>query len=96
VQDEGRRLGLRLDSGDGRAQRTGHVDIGRLVEADVAVADLHEAESPGAMRHRPVRHRLPQRRSLERAAGHRPHRAGAYPCHALQEVPARWIELFVV
>ena len=25
------------------------------------------------------------------AAGHRPHRAGAYPCHALQEVPSSWI-----
>ena len=47
MQDEGRRVGLGLDLRDRRAQRRGDVRVGRLVEADVAVADLHEAESPG-------------------------------------------------
>ena len=34
-----------VDLVDGQLQRSGDVLVGRLVEADVAVADLDEAES---------------------------------------------------
>ena len=54
VQHERRRFGCRLDLRDRRAQRRGDVGVRRLVEADVAVADLDEAQAahaaPCAMR----------------------------------------------
>ena len=43
VQDERGRLGFGLDLRDRRAQRGGHVGVRRLVESDVAVADLDKA-----------------------------------------------------
>ena len=44
VDHEGGLRRHRFDLGDGFAQRAERVGVGRLVEADVAVADLKEGE----------------------------------------------------
>ena len=44
VQHECRRCGQRVHLGNRRAQRRGNVRVCVLVESDVAVADLHEAQ----------------------------------------------------
>src|ERR1700675_5065073 len=44
VNDEIRFVGHRVDLVDCRLQSSGDVRVGRLVKADVAVADLHKAE----------------------------------------------------
>src|SRR5262249_8968540 len=62
--------------------------------ADVAVADLHEAERVAAASHRLHGTGLSERRPFQHSARQRPHRAGTHPCHAFQEIPS--IELFFV
>src|SRR5260370_15534292 len=46
VNDEIRRVRHRVDFVDCRLQSSGNVRVGRLVKADVAVADLNKAEVP--------------------------------------------------
>ena len=48
VQQERRLLGCGLDLGDRTAQRRGDIGIRWFVEADVAVADLHELKAAAA------------------------------------------------
>jgi len=59
-------------------QRGVHIGIGRLVESDVAVADLYELKAI-------VPAGLTEQLRGRYAAGHRPHDTGAGPCHAAQE-----------
>ena len=47
VEDQVGGRGQGVDLGDGRLQRRDHVGVSGLVEADVSVADLHEAEARG-------------------------------------------------
>ena len=75
-------LRLRVDQCDRLAQAGDRIGVGRLVEADMAVADLHEAE--GGVLRRGV---LEQRAGVRDAAMHQPQRAGAGPGHALEEAP---------
>ena len=52
VDDERRLLGQAVDDVDRAVERSGHIGIRLLVEADVAIADLHEerpAETCGAL-----------------------------------------------
>src|SRR6185437_16218546 len=67
---------------DGGAHGLGDVGVRRLVEADVAIADLHEEQiaAPG----RPL---AEQRRAWD-AAAERPDHPGARPGHALEEAAA--------
>ena len=87
VQHERRRLRFGLDLRDRGAQRRGDVGVCRLVEADVAVADLDEAQAAAARRAAPSgRDRSARAASPQHAAGHRPDGPGADPGHALQEM----------
>jgi hypothetical protein len=82
VEDEGGRLGRRLDFGDRRPERRRDVRVGRLVEADVAVADLREAQPAHHAAVPAAAHGLLDRRALQHAARHRPERPRPDPCHA--------------
>ena len=79
--------GRRVDLVDRQLQRPGDVLVGRLVEADVAVADLHEAE---ACCQRGLRYRCVGGGGKEsgrgHAARHRPQKAGARPGHAAEKI----------
>ena len=82
VQHEGRLWPQGLDSLDGQAERAGDVGVGGLVEADMAVADLDEAE--------PARGRLGRLGGADQprarhAAGDRPEHARPDPGHAAQQ-----------
>ena len=70
-------LRLRVDLRDRLAQAGDRVRVRRLVEADMAVADLHEAE--GGIR---LHCALQQRAGVRDAALHHPQRAGTGPRHA--------------
>ncbi len=83
MNDEIRFVGHRVDLVDCRLQRSGNIRVGRLVKADVAIADLHKAEVPtfagtsiSGFGESP-RHR--------NTATHGPDQACTRPCHALQE-----------
>ena len=95
MEDERWRVGVGLDLRDRGAQRRGHVRVGRFVEPDMAVADLHEPQRAATVHHpHCTARRLPERRSAQHAVRERPHGARPYPRHALQEIPS--IELFVI
>src|SRR6202521_5520337 len=70
----------RADAVDGFLERAGNVHIGDVFEADMAVADLHEAEVTlgGAAG-------LSQVAGRQDAGAQCPHDAGASPRHALEE-----------
>src|SRR6266850_168257 len=96
VQDERRLFGSRLDLCDGGTQRGGDIGVRRLVEPDMAIADLDEAEAAhapavtqGAARG------LLNRHALEHAALQGPHGSSADPSHTLQE-PAPIPNLLVI
>jgi hypothetical protein len=74
----------RFDLGDGFAQRAERVGVGRLVEADVAVADLEEGEgwSLGG------EHLVEQAQGFRHAARQGPQHASPGPDHALEGAPA--------
>ena len=86
VQDERRLFGCRLDLRDRGTQRGGDIGVRGLVEPDMAVADLDEAEAahPRTVTHGATRG-LFDRHALEHTARQGPHRARADPGHALQE-----------
>src|SRR5436305_14552945 len=84
VDHEGRFYRHRLDFADRLLERADRVGIGRLVEADMAVADLQEAQ-PGRLGG------LRRADKAERArypARNGPEHAGAGPGHAFQHPPA--------
>ena len=74
----------RIDSPQCGLKRRGDVGVGRLVEADVAVADLHECE----IRLRGRLHWFAEHPRRGHSAGKSPNQAGAGPGHALQESAA--------
>src|SRR5712671_7014507 len=82
-----------MDFRDRRSQRRGDVRVRVLVEADMAVTDLHE---PQAVRRDTGVRGLFDRRALEDAAGHGPDRARADPRHAFQEAAAIPFRLVVL
>ncbi len=83
VNEKLRLLGQRVDLVDGGLQRAGNVRIGRLVEADVAVADLDKRE----VVFRWFRVGSQQFRGGH-ASGDRPDDTGSGPRHALQKASA--------
>ena len=95
VDDEVGLARHRGDPGDRLAVGGARVGVDRrLGEADMAVADLHEAERPGRPR---GRGRLQADRGGH-AAGQRPDQAGPGPRHAFQEAAAAFagLAIFVV
>jgi hypothetical protein len=84
VHDERRPLRQRIDARDALLERPDHIGVRWLVEPDVTVADLHEAERPRCARGA----HITQRTRGEAAASERPHDAGPGPRHALQEALA--------
>src|SRR5262245_147550 len=68
MKDKRRRLGRSLDFRDCGAQRRCDVGVRRLVESDMAVADLDEAERAVSVRHHRRASGLAQRRSFQDAA----------------------------
>ena len=85
VDHEGRLDRQRLDLVDGFFQRAERIGVGRLVEADMAVADLQEGER----RPPPCGMRLADQAERARhAARDRPEHAGAGPGHAFQHLAA--------
>src|SRR5580692_1466768 len=83
MDDEIRLVGHRVDLVDRRLQSSGDIRVGRLVEADVAVADLHECEVRAFARTSISGLReCPRDRN---ATAHRPDQACTCPCHALQK-----------
>ena len=90
--------GSGIDPPHGSLQRGRHVGVRRLVEADVAVADLHEGE----IGLRGWLHRFAEDARGRHAAGKGPDEAGAGPGHALQKsaavdaVGARWLRFVLL
>src|ERR1700730_12104022 len=82
VQQEFRRLCQPIDFVHGRLQGPNHVRIGWLVEAQVAVADLYEAEVYAVYM---SIHALGEGTRHWNATAHRPHQSRTRPRHALQE-----------
>ena len=80
MDQKSRLLRLRIDLGDGLFQRAERIRIGRLVEADMTVADLQEGQplgfGRGGFTHDTER--------VRHAAGYGPQHAGADPGHAFQ------------
>ena len=86
VQDERRLFGSRFDLRDCGTERGGDISVRGLVEPDMAVADLDEAEAAHARAVSDGATRGPfDRHALEHAACQCPHCARADPGHALQE-----------
>src|SRR5262249_12878746 len=81
VENQVRLLDGSVDLVDGDLQRTINVSVGRLVEADVAVADLNKSEV-GGFGLAFLRAEQPR---TGYAAGERPDYSGAGPLHALQK-----------
>ncbi|HUI56384.1 MAG TPA: hypothetical protein VLY04_15520 [Bryobacteraceae bacterium] len=79
MDEEGRWFSHRIYFGDGGLQSALDVGVGLFVEADVAVADLNEAQV--ALGRLAVACHL----AVRGAAGERPNHAGAGPSHAFQE-----------
>src|ERR1700722_8126934 len=73
-------LRQRDDAADRFLERAERIRIGRLVEADMAVADLQAGEALGLLRRR-LAHDAQRRRH---AAGNGPQLAGADPGHAFE------------
>ena len=91
--DHERRLDRhRLDLVDGFLQRAERVGIGRLVEADMAVADLQEGHAGGLGGLR----RTDQSQRTGHAARNGPEHAGACPGHAFQHAAAADAVCFIV
>src|ERR1017187_3318081 len=85
VDDELGRLGQRIDLVHGGLQRSHHVRIGRLVEPDMAVADLHESHlALGLARVC----RFGECARAENADDDGPDYACSSPGHAFEESPA--------
>jgi hypothetical protein len=76
-----------VDLVDGHLQGTVDVGVGRLVEADVAVADLNESEVGGFG----LVFGSAEQLRTGYAAGERPYYGGAGPLHALQKAPAVYV-----
>src|SRR4051794_4430908 len=72
----------RVDLVDGFLQRADRIRIGRLVEADMAVADLQERHAGGLGGQR----RVDNAERARHAAGDGPEHAGAGPGHAFQDL----------
>src|SRR5260370_17919910 len=86
VKDEIRLVGHGVDFVDGGLQRSRYIRIRRLVETDVAIADLYKGEvRPFAGIFAVALGECPGHRD---AATHGPDQARASPCHALQEPAA--------
>ena len=96
MQHERGRIWFSLDLLDGRTKRRGHVGIRRLVEADMTVADLNEAETAAAMRHRRRQGCLAERRPSQDPARHGPCGARTDPRHALEKVSPIQLALVIV
>ena len=73
----------RIDLVDGNLQGGGHIRVGRLVESNVAIADLDEAEI-GAFDGF-VAEILGEGLRDWNPAGHSPDESGAGPSHALEK-----------
>ncbi len=86
VQQEVGLAGQRVDLVDGQLEGAGDVLIGGLVEADVAVADLDEAELRCAFRHRLLAARRSEELRGGHASGNGPYQAGSGPGHAAEKV----------
>ncbi len=82
MQQESRLHGQRVDLSDGRAKSRGHIVVRGFVEADVAVADLHEEELAF------FRRLGAQAGRARDAAADRPEQACPDPRHAAQKVAA--------
>ena len=86
MNDEIRLVGHRVNFVDCRLQRGSDVRIGRLIETDVAVADLHKAEVP-AFAGTSISS-LGECPRHWNATAHGPDQPCTRPCHALQEPAA--------
>ena len=84
VENQVRLLDGGVDLVDGHLQGTVDVSIRRLVEADVAVADLNESEVGGFG----LAFLSAEELRAGYAAGERPYYSGAGPLHALQKAAA--------
>src|SRR5438309_11510400 len=87
VEDECRRRWQRIDLVDGCSQRSDDVSIRGLVESDVAVTDLYEAEVTFQRVMRRV-FKVAKRERLYNAALNNQQCSGACPGHAFQESAA--------
>jgi hypothetical protein len=75
-----------VDLADRLLQRRGNVSVSCLVEADMAIAYLNEAECSTSVRLM-LRH-LPEGFRTKHSSAYRPNHAGASPSHALQKTAA--------
>src|SRR6185437_7825000 len=81
MNHEGGLVRQRFDAADALLQRADGIRIRRLeVEADMAVADLHEAQPVSFRRERLV----DEARGARNPPGNGPQHAGADPCHAFE------------
>ena len=86
-----------VNGADRLAQRAGRVEVRRVCEADVTVADLHEAQSAAC-------HRFGRGRRLggaeqggpRHSSAYRPEHARAGPNHALEQAAAARVALLLV
>ena len=92
VDHERRLFRHRLDLVDGLLQRAERIGIGRLVEADMAVADLQERHPGGLGGQR----RVDDAERARHAAGDGPEHAGACPGHAFQHAASADTVIVVV
>ena len=83
VEQEGRLGGSAAMRASAACQGRGRIGIGGLVEADMGVADLDEAEPPPS-----AACRIAEQHGARHAAGDGPQHAGAGPGHAFQEAAA--------
>src|SRR5690348_5886155 len=87
VQNEYRGDGQPVDFFNGRLQRGGDVGIRGLVEAHVAIADLHEAEISGGFLSADAR-KVAEAVRIQHAAFDYAESAGAGPSHAFEKTAA--------
>src|ERR1700722_17985166 len=80
MDHEGRLLRQCVDLGDGLFECAERIRIGRLVETDMAVADLQESETARFLRDR-LAHDAER---VRHAAGNGPQNTGAGPGHAFE------------
>src|SRR5579862_5290963 len=97
MQNERRGRRQCIHFGNRFTQGGGHVRIGRLIETDMAIADLNEAEVALEVTH-VVLHDIAQREGLQNPAFHHAERPGARPGHTLQEpttIDAVFVQIFL-
>ena len=84
VENERWRCGQRIDLGNGLTKRRCHVRIRCLIEADMAIADLNEAEIPCEVPYLLLQH-IAQGIRFQNAALQKTKSARAGPGHAFQK-----------